>query len=238
MNPFSKIKALYKGQQEVLNLMREIEWAHIFHDSIRGNKPIEELALNIGRWAGNYSFFYVLNRILSEYKPAKILDLGLGESSKLISVYLNHLLANSSHVIVEHDLAWIDSFNARFSLTDRSTLIHCPLKKIQINGFDSFSYDRFEERVNERFDLYIVDGPFGSDRFSRYNIMSLVSQFDVHDEFIIIMDDTNRQGEGDTLEAIKEALRKKGILFFSDNYVGNKTNSLIVTKKYKNATSY
>ena len=42
---------------------KEIEWAHIYHDSIRGKKPIEELGLNIGRWAGNYSFFYVLNRI-------------------------------------------------------------------------------------------------------------------------------------------------------------------------------
>ena len=80
---------------------KELEWAHIYHDSIRGKKHIENLSLNIGRWAGNYSFFYVLNRILNDYKPEKILDLGLGESSKLISTYLEHYLPNSTHTIVE-----------------------------------------------------------------------------------------------------------------------------------------
>jgi hypothetical protein len=36
---------------------KEIEWAHIYHDSIRGKKAIEELELNIVKWAGNYCFF-------------------------------------------------------------------------------------------------------------------------------------------------------------------------------------
>ncbi|MEZ0130278.1 hypothetical protein AB9T88_11140, partial [Flavobacterium sp. LBUM151] len=63
-----RIKQLIKENKERQNRIiaqnEELLWASVFHDSIRGKKGIEDLSLNIGRWAGNYSFFYVLNRIL------------------------------------------------------------------------------------------------------------------------------------------------------------------------------
>jgi hypothetical protein len=75
-----KIKQLIKENREFnrqrISHLKEIEWAHIYHDSIRGIEWIQGLSLNIGRWAGNYSFFYVLNRILMDYKPKNILELG------------------------------------------------------------------------------------------------------------------------------------------------------------------
>ncbi len=86
--------------EEILLTNRELLWANNFHDSIRGKKCLQELNLNIGRWAGNYSFFYILNRVLMDYKPIGILDLGLGESSKFISTYLDNFLPNSFHTII------------------------------------------------------------------------------------------------------------------------------------------
>ena len=56
-----KIKKLFVKNEEVLLLAREMEWANYYHDSIRGIDFIEKLNLNIGRWAGNYTFFYLLN---------------------------------------------------------------------------------------------------------------------------------------------------------------------------------
>lgn len=216
---------------------RELEWAHIYHDSIRGKKWIEELPLNVGRWAGNYSFFYVLNRILSDYKPEKILDLGLGESSKFISAYIENYLFESSHVIVEQDKNWIDSFQERFKLSSNSKIIHCPLYLKEINGFDVNLYQGFNEKIIEKFDLYIVDGPFGSGRFSRYDIISLIERIEKGDQFIIMMDDTNRKGEQDTLNDIKKLLSSLEVDYYIGEYMGNKRVSLIVSEKYKYSIS-
>ena len=123
----SIIRELRENDKKFLSMLhtnetqaKELEWAHIYHDSIRGKTHIENLSLNIGRWAGNYCFFYVLNRILADYKPEKILDLGLGESSKFISTYLDYYLLNSSHTIVEQDENWTAAFKDRFQLSIRS----------------------------------------------------------------------------------------------------------------------
>lgn len=233
----SKIKKIFREnrekQDEIILQSKELEWAHIYHDSIRGKKWLEELQLNVGRWAGNYSFFYVLNRILSEYKPKLILDLGLGESSKFVSSFLDNYLLDSRHTIVEQDEEWIISFQEKVLLSKRSTIVHCPLRETEIKGFISNSYDGFREKITEKFDLYIVDGPFGSNKYSRYDIVSIIEKFDFEDEFIILFDDTNRQGERDTLKDIIHILKNKKINIFTGYYEGNKANTVIVTQKYK-----
>ncbi|MBF4465659.1 hypothetical protein [Flavobacterium sp. LC2016-12] len=237
----SKIKKIISEnanrQHEQIRLSKELEWAHVYHDSIRGKKWLEELPLNVGRWAGNYSFFYVLNRILSDYKPKTILDLGLGESSKFISSFLDNYLLDSTHTIVEQDKNWIKEFQNRFSLVNRSNVIFCPIKEIEIKGQKSNSYDGFSEKVKGQFDLYIVDGPFGSPKYSRYDIIAKIEEFDSDQEFIILFDDTNRRGEKDTVEDILTVLRDKKIEIFTKNYIGHKTNTVIATKKYQFATS-
>src|SRR5690554_6195752 len=79
-------------------LLQENEWANIYHDSIRGNDELQQLSLKIGRWAGNYSFFFLVHRILKDFKPKKIVEFGLGESSKFISSY-NKSVNNFHHHI-------------------------------------------------------------------------------------------------------------------------------------------
>lgn len=222
-----------KYQAESLALSRENEWAHIYHDSIRGKAFLQNLGLNVGRWAGNYSFFYILNRILSDYKPKGILDLGLGESSKFISTYLTHYLLDSHHTVIEQDVEWIKAFSERFTLSDRSQIIHCPIVETQIKGYPTFSYQNFEEKVTGEFDLFIVDGPFGSDRFSRFDIVSLVEKFEKGKEFILIVDDSHREGEQDTVLELCSVLSKKRIEYFRGDYSGIKQNTIIATGKYR-----
>lgn len=225
-------------QEEQLLQLQELEWANIYHDSIRGKKWLEELPLNIGRWAGNYSFFYILNRILYDYKPNRILELGLGESSKFISTYLENYLINSEHIIVEQSEEWIKEFQMKFTLKNKSKILLCPLIEREIDGYKSNFYDGFIDNVKGKFDLYIIDGPFGSTRYSRYDVVSKVSEFESDDEFIILIDDTQRKGEKDTLATILKILKDKNIEIFTTDYIGNKTNSIIATKKYKFAVSF
>lgn len=230
-------RKIYSKLIDLENQGRELEWAHIYHDSIRGKKWLEELPLNVGRWAGNYSFFYVLNRILMDYKPKSILDLGLGESSKFISSYLDNYLLDTRHIIVEQNKEWINSFQDKVLLSKRSTIVHCPLKETEIKGFLSNSYDGFREKITEKFDLYIVDGPFGSDRFSRYDIISIVDKLELKDQFIIMLDDTNRKGEQDTLIDILYSLKTKNIKYYLGEYKGTKAVTLLVSENYRFAIS-
>lgn len=218
-------------------LQKEVIWANVFHDSIRSKDFMKPLSLNIGRWAGNYSFFYILNRILSDYKPERIIEFGLGESSKLISTYLKHELEDSSHTIIEQDSEWKSHFEKSFQLSKLSKVILCPLIKKEVNGFQVNSYSNLEQNINGKYNLYVIDGPFGSERFSRYDIVQLVKYLEQSDNFIIIFDDCDRQGEKDTLKVIIEVFEEKGITIHVGNYIGEKTVTIITSKHNKFYTS-
>jgi hypothetical protein len=239
INKIKKVIAENKSsQKEILSYLKEIEWGLVYNDSIRGNPSLQNLPLNIGRWAGNYSFFYVLNRILSDYKPINILEIGLGESTKLISTFIESEIKKTNHVIVEHDQEWINSFNNKFKLSTYSKIIFCPIKSENIKGHNSIVYFDLNEKVSNKFDLYVIDGPHGSERFSRYDIVKLANQFTTNDEFIIIFDDTNRKGEMDTIQDLITLLKSRNIKIHIGNYSGNKSQTIIATEKYKLSISF
>jgi predicted RNA methylase len=223
--------------KKMLLQTKEIEWAHVYNESIRGKYFLQNLPLNVGRWAGNYSFFYILNRILNDYEPSAILDLGLGESSKFISTFIENKLTNTRHVIIEQDQEWINSFKNKFTLSSNSEIKHCKLIEKNINGYNVFAYENFIDSIILDFDFFIVDGPFGSERYSRYDIVELVEKFDKSKEFIILVDDSERVGEIDTINTIINKLKDKEIIYHIGQYIGNKQNTIIASEKYKYSTT-
>lgn len=238
MRKFLKnIKKKFQKKNELLLSSREIEWAHYYNDSIRGIEFIENLNLNIGRWAGNYTFFYLLNRILNDYQPKTIIEFGLGESSKFISKYIEHKLIDTRHIIVEQSKEWEESFLERFNLSRNTSIDICELKQIEVNGFKVNSYSNVEKYFNQKFDLYIVDGPFGSIKYSRYDIVHILKNTQLGDEFIIIMDDYNRMGEKETTKDLIAMLNEKKIPTYVSIYEGKKSVAIIATEKYRYTNS-
>jgi len=233
-----KVKRASRSYRSVkLGQLFELEWAHVYKETIRGKKWLEDLGISPGRWAGNYSLFYILIRILSDFKPKKILEFGLGESSKLISSFLENELENSTQLIIEQSSEWIENFNSRFSLSARTRILHLPLAEKIIKRHKNYSYREIEKNINEAFDLYIIDGPTGSYRYSRHDICILSERFRAEDDFIVIIDDSNRLGEIDTAKDLVSGLNKKGIKTYSGRYSGNKSQIVIATEKYKYAIS-
>jgi hypothetical protein len=224
--------------KDLRNQIKEIQWANIYHDSIRGKKEIQNLNLNIGRWAGNYTFFYILNRILSDCKPKSILELGLGESSKFISTYIKHYLKQTIHTIVEHDIEWITEFENKFTFNEQSKIILCPLQTVNINGHDSYTYQEFDRNLEDVYDLYLIDGPFGSERFSRYDIVSKVNKFNSDSDFIIVIDDSHRVGESDTIAVILDILKTKHSKVHVGVYEGDKSVTVLSSDKFKKCSSF
>ncbi len=213
-------------------LLQEQEWAHVYHDSIRGIDYLEKLPLNIGRWAGGYAFFYVLHRLLREHKPKSILEFGLGESSKFISTYITHYLPDSEYTIVEENQKWLDTFNNQFQLHPNGRVAICPLILKDVKGFKSKHYKDLERLISKPYNLYVIDGPHGSERYSRYDLLKAISHLTTSDDFIILLDDCNRIGEQDTLRDVLDYFNKQDIGVHYAKYHGNKTIAVVGSSKY------
>ncbi|HPI30852.1 MAG TPA: hypothetical protein PLS26_10025 [Bacteroidales bacterium] len=223
-----------RATEEIIrNQNAELEWANIYHETIRGKKWLQELSISPGRWAANYSFIYVLTRILSDCQPKKIIELGLGESTKIVSTIIENELPDSTHLIIEQSQDWIMAFKSKFKLSSKSTILHLELETKIIKGFPVNSYKDINKKIDDTFDLYIIDGPFGSARYSRYDIISLIEKLKNNSEFIIIIDDYNRPGEQEMVLDLTEAINKKGFEIYSGRFAGAKAQRVIVTKKYQ-----
>ena len=236
-----KIKQIIRDsrsrQNLLINLSKEIEWAHIYHDTIRGRKWLEDLAICPGRMAGNYSFFYILTKVLGDFKPQRIIEFGLGESSKVISAFIENEIQKSTHLIIEQSTDWILNFNSRFALCSNSNVLNFETDVEEIKGYPVNVYRSIKDKIVDVFDFYVIDGPIGSDRYSRYDICSLAESLKSSDEFIILIDDYDRLGEQDTVRDLLEILTKRGIKTNATVYEGNKAQIVIATSKYRFITS-
>jgi hypothetical protein len=211
----------------------ELVWAEIFHDSIRGRDWLESLSLSPGRWAANYSMLYLLFRALSGGRPNKILEMGLGESSKLVSRFLENELVDSTHLIAEHDTEWMSAFHASFEMSDRSRVQIFELVKQEIKGYESNSYQGIVDACEKDIELYIVDGPFGSPKFSRFDVVELIKARTSFDDFAIILDDFQREGERHTVRILKEFLDSQEVNFVAKEYAGAKKQYVIATGRFR-----
>jgi len=227
------IKQFVIDYKERAGKLSELTWANVYHDSISDKPWLQAIGLNVGRWAGGYSFFYILNRILNDVKPTKVIEFGLGESSKFISTYIQNELRETKHIVIEHDNIWVENFNSRFILSQNSNIILKKLIKQNIKGFTVTTYDSFFNEVDNDIQLYIIDGPLGSDRYSRYDIIKLLEKRKNFDDFIIIFDDVDRRGEQDTVVDIYNFLDSNKVNFFTEVYKGEKWQRVIVSEKYK-----
>jgi len=214
----------------------EIEWANIYHDSIKDKNWLTDLSISPGRWAVNYSFLYILVRVMNDCKPQRVIELGLGESTKIVSEFIKHQLPNTDHIICEHDLAWTKNFTSRYSLSANSIIQYLALRQDIIEGFPVNCYSDLSV-ISGAFNLYIVDGPFGSPRFSRYDLVRLVKSLTSINDFVIIIDDYNRSGEAEMADLVLKTFKTRGIQVFTGYYRGSKSQLVIASYLYRHCAS-
>ena len=87
------------------------------------------------------------------------------------------------------------------------------------------------------FDFYLVDGPFGSSHFSRYDILSMAERLTTTDDFIVVIDDYDRIGEQETAQALVTLFAEKKIKVHVKHFVGVKKVWLLTSSKYRFLTS-
>jgi hypothetical protein len=225
------IKNIY---QRFFGNVDEVLWAQVFHDAIIGSEWLTDKKFYPGRAAVGYEFLYVLFRVLSSTRPKSILELGLGQTTHMISQYVSANLG-ARHIVVEHDPLWIDFFLKEHRISDRTKIMQMDLGKTDFRGTSVTSYERFSENLaGSRFDFICIDGPFGFDakKYSRIDTLELMPRC-LESSFVIMIDDYNRQAEQNTVKELTALLSRNNIDTYGGSYRGRKTSHLIATSDYK-----
>lgn len=227
----SNIRNFNSITQIEISYIHECYWANIFRDTIQNSEWLLNKSFSPGRAALSYVSLYILYRILNDIKPSNILECGLGQSSRMTIQYTDFYKKNL--IIFEDNKDWLNFFNLQFPTAKQYTKIY-ELDYINIDSIEkSRVYKGYENDIkNKTFDFIIVDGPIGSKRFSRAQLLDFLNYIDPKN-FIILLDDYNRIGEQDTIEEAKKILKLKNIEFFAESYSSDKSIAILCSPNYK-----
>jgi spermidine synthase len=206
--------------------------ANVFRDSITDVGWVRKKNFSPHGAAANYSFLYILFRILDDIDPKNILELGMGQSSKLTAQYVAYKNHYATLHLVEHNLTWVDIFRSEVEISDRVKIYVLEMVQKLINDYQTNTYDNLLENFrNQKFDVIINDGPHGSEHYSRAGILDLL-EHNLADEFVIMSDDYNWKSVQETVQEVMHKLHKLGIHFDHTLYNGTKTQSIIYSPQY------
>ena len=201
-------------------LLREINWS--------------DLKIKSSGFAANGSLLYLLLKIYIEIKPTTILELGSGQSSKLALRYITEN-EKSSITTLEDNVHWYKILKENLCY-ERFNYLHRPLKKMKVNDFycDWYSVNSTDIHKDSNFTLLIVDGPFGTKHNSRAGIVSYLPDILNNDDFIIILDDTSRKGEQDTINLIETKFKLESLSYIKRNLYGYKKQTCLFSNNHQN----
>ncbi|SEW18912.1 hypothetical protein SAMN05428988_2916 [Chitinophaga sp. YR573] len=236
INKFKKILYAFRAVNESVLLNREILKAQVFTSTIENSRWLKNKSFSPGGWAVDYGVLYTLYRILNDVKPKNVLEFGLGQSSKMIHQYSSYFTDSTAETF-EHDEEWIQFFKDGLAGDYTTNVSVCELEKKELNGFETLIYKNITSHVgNKKYNLILVDGPYGSPRYSRHQIVDLVPQ-NLDTSFCILLDDYNRIGEQDTFNDICAVLTANKIEYVTGNYLTMKGHAVICSKDLKFITT-
>lgn len=214
---------------------KESVWGEIFRDTIVQSDWLKNKCFYPGRWAVGYQYLYALYRILNSTRPQHILELGLGQSTTMITQYADSF-NNIIHRVTEHDDDWIHYYQKEFKISNNTQIIQLNIEKIlYLSQYELFHYENFKEHLGDmKYDLISVDAPFGGadNEYSRIDILEIIPEC-LADSFVIMIDDANRKGEQHTIKLLEDKLTEQGILFSTGKYVGDKDTYVIASEDKK-----
>lgn len=207
-------------------MQRELGYQNLFDIQCR-NRGIANDFYGVGA-AASYGLMYLLFRVFNEHEINSVVEFGSGQTTLLIDRIKN---AGTNHTCYEHSSDWHALIAPRLSRCDYRLR---PLEEATIENRQVQWYSDVE---THDFDLLLVDGPPGTDRYSRFGCVELIRSHTSKD-FLIIMDDVQRRGEQDTVANILEVLRSAGVAFRVNQLHARTTQTVIGGGRFVAATYY
>lgn len=214
---FSRSIRLDSMAEAGMNASLETLYGVKFHTAIQGAAWMDNVGFYPGGWAADYRLLTILFRVLNDIGPTSILEFGLGESTRMLAAYRSRKNSAADVFTVEHNKEWQEFLIAQNPLFAGINIVNTAMEKHVVNGETTNYYIDLLDALPQgrKFDLVLIDGPIGTPRYSRYNMVELIEADVLADDFILFLDDAERPGELETIAIAEEKFRGKGIEFNS-----------------------
>lgn len=229
------VSQILENQSKIIGFNEEILKSQIFNSAICDCEWLRIKNVCPSGWAANYNLLYTIFRILNNARPQSILEFGLGQSSKLIHQYANYY--NVSAITGEHDAKWISFFENDKRGDYPINILPLEVEMTNFKGYKTRTYKDITELLKGRkFDFIFVDGPIGSEHYSRSQIIDIAKN-NLKDSFCIVIDDYERNGEKETTQELMKSLRENNVDFCTAIYRSTREHILICSKDLHFLTS-
>ncbi len=213
---------LSKKIEKNSRMLNELNWADIFNNSIEGCSWLKGQSFSPGRIAAGYPCLFILFKALELTKPKNLLECGLGQTSGILFRYAEEF-KDVKVTTLEHDTGWINFFINEMNIPANVEIITVQNVSVSYKGVETLSIKEIEKTVgNSKFDLILIDAPYGSLRYSRSQVLSLIPENIDPDHFILLIDDYDRSGEKETCQEIENLFSINDISNVKGIYSGTK----------------
>jgi hypothetical protein len=210
----------------VLAMQRELGYQNLFDVQCR-NRGIANDFYAVGA-AASYGLMYLLFRVINEHPIDSVVEFGSGQTTLLIDRIKK---PGTHHVCYEHSPEWYTVLAPRLTSCDYR------LRPLHETTIDERRIHWYSQVDPAGFDLMLVDGPPGTDRYSRFGCVELIRSR-ISRDFLIIIDDAQRRGEQDTVSHIVGLLKSTGASFRFNQLQGRTTQTVIAGGRFVPATYY
>lgn len=147
-----------------------------------------------------------LKKLLDEFKPQNICELGSGVSTQVFNEYLINS-NNYKFISIEHD--------SNYKSNTYCELIMNTHYEIGEYNFDNVNIykDLYNTLKNNKFDFVLIDGPFGwdnSQKFSRVQMLEFLDKDLLDDRGYFLIHDSERSNSKNTEDILKQLFAEKG----------------------------
>ncbi len=187
------------------------------------------------------SLSLLLLKCLTFTRPRTILELGAGQSTKILAAYVT-AQGGRCMVTLEQDARWAAEVESR--LGEVGATVDCrvrPLEPVTLTGpgfatrEDVVWYSGCEDLSDRAFELILVDGPdhgvVGGVRYSRAGLLRYMPSI-LAQRWIVIFDDAERHGERMTARSFQEILKAHGVPFARFDVRGEKTQLVFCSPEF------
>jgi predicted O-methyltransferase YrrM len=144
-------------------------------------------------------------------RPSLVFEAGSGVST-LFMAYCLRQIGHGRVIALEHDPRYLKSTWELLELhgvEDFATVVHAPLREIDMRGERWLWYDTSRLPLEEQIDLVVIDGPPGTiGPMARYPALPLLFEHLEHGATIIV-DDANRPDEQRVVERWRQEYRER-----------------------------
>ena len=208
-------------------LANEIAYADILRQMTASYGWLPSPLYTVGG-AASHGLVYALARALEEYRFSHILELGVGQSTAVLSAYAQ--THGATVLSLEENADWAAKLRERHGSASHQ-IIHAPLVP-GARGASWYDPASWREHVPAGgFDLILVDGPVGTKTLSRSGVVAHFKGIRAA-EWAVIWDDLDRAADLESFALFTNAARSEGESFGTAFCSGKKVVGFTYTRKF------